>query len=156
MASQAHDHAVDLPATGQIQAMFPSNRPVDQIRPWRRTMSLAYEARNARRDLFGPHILADPAWDMLLVLAIAACDDHDITVGQACSGARASMTTALRAIDYLTDRKLVDRKPNPYDRRSILLSISEKGLTRMASLFERSAKRVQATSDNVENMTWLI
>ena len=65
------------------------------------------------------------------------------------------MTTALRAIDYLTDRKLVDRRPNPFDRRSILLSISEMGMTRMVSLFERSAKRVEATSE-VENMTWLI
>ena len=155
MASQAHNHAVDTAAIAHVQSAIASIMPIERIRPWRRTMSLAYEARNARRDLFGPHILADPAWDMLLVLAIAACDEHEMTVGQACSGARASMTTALRAIDYLTDRKLIDRRPNPFDRRSILLSISEMGMTRMVSLFERSAKRVEATSE-VENMTWLI
>lgn len=156
MASHALDHTTDRADFAHMHAVAPSTMLVDRLRPWRRTMSLAYEARNARRDLFGPHILADPAWDMLLVLSIAACDDHEITVGQACSGARASMTTALRAIDYLTDRKLVDRRPNPFDRRSILLSISEKGMLRMASLFERSAKRVEASADNVENMTWLI
>lgn len=117
---------------------------LERIRPWRTIMALAYDARGTRRDLFGHNILTDPAWDMLLVLGLAACDERELTVGELCSGARTSMTTALRVIDYLTDRGLLVRRPNPFDRRSALLSISETGLLRMASLLERSADRVRA------------
>ena len=117
---------------------------LDRLKPWRVIMSLAYDARGARRDLFGHNIVTDPAWDMLLVLGLAACDGRDLTVGELCSGARASMTTALRVIEYLADRGLLTRRPNPCDRRSVLLSISDTGLLRMASLLERSAERVRA------------
>ncbi len=117
---------------------------LSRIRPWRSIMALAYDARGARRDLFGRNILTDPAWDMLLVLGLAACDDRELTVGELCAGARSSMTTALRVIDYLADRGLLTRRSNPGDRRSALLSISETGLVRMASLLERSAERVAA------------
>lgn len=115
-----------------------------RIRPWRTIIVHAYEARGTRRDLFGHNILNDPAWDMLLVLALAACDERDLTVGELCAGARASMTTALRVIDYLADRGLLCRRPNPFDRRSVLLSISGLGLMRMIALIERSDERIRA------------
>jgi DNA-binding MarR family transcriptional regulator len=114
-----------------------------RIRPWRAILALAYDARGVRRDLFGRNILTDPAWDMLLVLGLAACDGRELTSGELCAGARSSMTTALRVIDYLADRGLLNRRSNPSDRRSVLLSISETGLARMASLLERSAERVR-------------
>lgn len=123
---------------------------IERIRPWRSILAQAYEARGARRELFGHNILADPAWDMLLVLALAACDRRELTVGELCAGARSSMTTALRVIDYLADRKLINRRPNPFDRRSNLLAISEIGLTRMSHLVERSAERVRAARLNFD------
>ncbi|WP_162233303.1 MarR family winged helix-turn-helix transcriptional regulator [Sphingomonas sp. Leaf33] len=129
---------------------------VAQIRRWRVILANAYETRGTRRDLFGHNMLADPAWDMLLALALAACDRREMTVGELCASGRTSMTTALRVIDYLSDRKLVSRRPNPFDRRSILLAISETGLTRMTALIERSAARLSSANQPQEYSTCLI
>eukprot|EP00300_Choanocystis_sp_HF-7_P032513 c4316_g1_i1.p1 GENE.c4316_g1_i1~~c4316_g1_i1.p1 ORF type:complete len:159 (+),score=12.50 c4316_g1_i1:194-670(+) len=137
----------DVGKLGAILSLPSQDLPEEllaRIRPWRPIMAQAYEARGTRRDLFGHNILADPAWDMLLILALAACDERELTVGELCASARTSMTTALRVIDYLYGRKLITRRANPMDRRSVLIMISELGLTRMSQLLERSAERVRA------------
>lgn len=133
-------------ALGALMPLPPQGLPpalLARIRPWRSIMAQAYESRGTRRDLFGHNILADPAWDMLLILALAACDERELTVGELCASARTSMTTALRVIDYLYGCKLIARRANPMDRRSVLIAISEIGLTRMSLLIERSAERVR-------------
>lgn len=156
-------HALSMIPTEPRSSSFPAfdpdpaDTPIDRIRPWRSAFAQAYEARGVRRDLFGHNILGDPAWDILLSLVLAACDDREMTVGALCAAARGSMTTSLRVIDYLCDRDLIVRHRNPRDRRSFLVTISETGLGRMAALLERSAERARASAFSpVEYPTCLI
>ena len=84
------------------------------------------ESRKRRVAIFGPHMFAEPAWDMLLVLYLnegGARHTHTSLSEQ--SGATRS--TAMRWIDFLTHRNLIRRDEHPTDKRRYFLSLSDKG-----------------------------
>lgn len=106
-------------------------------RPARQTQSPAtlaravLQARRKREALF-PDLFADPAWDVLLDLFVAAEEGHELSVTSACVGASVPATTALRSITLLERRGLVVRRPHPTDGRGILLSLSDEAHQRMS------------------------
>jgi hypothetical protein len=90
-----------------------------------------FEARRRRDGLFGPGLFADPAWDILLYLAIAKCEGRPVTIKQACTAAKVPDTTGLRTIGYMIDRGLVSRRANPHDGRSAFIQLTPTGKERM-------------------------
>lgn len=115
----------------------PGAPTLDEVRRWHPALAVAYDARAVRGRVFGRIVMTDAAWDMLLFLALAACEQRDVTLGDACQSAHTSPSTALRQLDYLCDRKLLARVPNPADRRSHLVAITPAGLGKLVEYLDR-------------------
>lgn len=102
-----------------------------------RAVKTAYSARRERERLFGGHLFADPAWDLLIYHFLAIEDGRGVTVTEACSAASVPASTALRCIGYLVDRKLLVRVADPRDRRAALLYLSSLGRDKLLEILQR-------------------
>jgi DNA-binding MarR family transcriptional regulator len=103
----------------------------------RKLAILILRARRSRSNAFNKSMFGEPAWDMLLELFINQDFGARLAVGRLCELSGAPSTTALRWLDYLEKQKLVVREPNPTDRRTEFVEITEKGRSAMAQyLFE--------------------
>jgi len=83
------------------------------------------EDRRRRAAVFGQRMAAEPAWDMLLILYLSARGRQ--TQSQLGELSGASRTTAMRWIDYLSDRDLVEREAHPTDLRKNFVFLTDKG-----------------------------
>jgi len=98
-------------------------------------------ARADRDAIFQAGLFSDPAWDMLLDLAVAEATGRPISVTSLCIASGVPTTTALRRIDDLKDAGLIDRLPDPRDRRRILVELTVQGRDRMEAFVQRQAGR---------------
>lgn len=104
-------------------------------------------ARADRDAIFQAGLFSDPAWDMLLDLAVAEATGRPISVTSLCIASGAPTTTALRRIEDLKDAGLLDRIPDPQDRRRVLVHLTEEGRKRMEAFVQRQASRLGITID---------
>ena len=84
----------------------------------------AIRARRARERFFPPDIFGEPAWDMLLDLAVAAAAGQETSVSSLCIAAAVPNTTALRWIRNLCDAGLFERRDDPRDARRAFIDLS--------------------------------
>ena len=106
------------------------------------TARLAYDLRRSRGTVFGDHdLFGEPAWDILLDLYVAHCDDKPVSVSSACIGSAAPPTTGLRWLGVLTEQGLILREHDPDDQRRVLVRLSDSGLGAMDRYFEQAAQR---------------
>ena len=85
-------------------------------------------ARRSRDALFGRHLFADPAWDLLLDLFVTGRDGRSLDVTAACYATAVPQTTALRWLRIMEREGLIRRDPDPNDKRRCyvgLTSLSE-------------------------------
>ncbi|MBS7538419.1 response regulator [Ancylobacter lacus] len=99
-------------------------------------------ARADRDAIFQAGLFSDPAWDMLLDLAVAEATGKPISVTSLCIASGAPTTTALRRIDDLRDAGLLDRTPDPTDRRRIIVQLTDLGRQRMEAFVKKQAERI--------------
>lgn len=99
-------------------------------------------ARADREAIFQAGLFSDPAWDMLLDLAVAEATGRVSSVTSLCIASGAPTTTALRRIDDLKDAGLIDRTPDPADRRRILVKLTALGRERMEAFVQKQATRL--------------
>jgi len=88
-------------------------------------------ARRARDQFWEADLFADPAWDMLLDLALARAERRLVAVSSLCIAAAVPPTTALRWIKRLTDEGLFIRSADPRDGRRVFIDLSEACAERM-------------------------
>ncbi|MDR6786988.1 hypothetical protein J2Y58_000326 [Sphingomonas sp. BE138] len=81
-------------------------------------------ARRLRDRFFGDGLFEDPAWDMLLDLFAARLEGARVSVSSLCIAAAVAPTTALRWIGKLTAARLLDRAPDPDDRRRAFVALT--------------------------------
>ncbi len=82
-------------------------------------------ARRLRDRFFGSGLFEDPAWDMLLDLFAARLEGGRVSVSSLCIAAAVAPTTALRWIGKLTAARLLDRAPDPDDRRRAFVGLTD-------------------------------
>lgn len=99
--------------------------------------------RQERYALFGRHLFADPAWDILLVLTIAKAGQRRMTVSQLCDGVGGPMTTSLRWIRNLTDLGLLVRQDDKTDKRRKFIELSPDALIKMIQYCSTAAIRTR-------------
>jgi len=90
-------------------------------------------ARRQRGRYFDESLFADPAWDILLELALAELTQHRLCVGDLGVGAGLPATTTLRWINALTDQGLVKRRNDPLDARRKFIELSPAASAKMHS-----------------------
>lgn len=72
-------------------------------------------------------LFVEPAWPMMLDLYVARVEVRSISVSSLCYAGRCPPTTALRHITMLTERGLIERVPDPADRRRVNLRLTDAG-----------------------------
>ena len=84
----------------------------------------AIRARRLRDQFFGGGLFEDPAWDMLLDLFAADLERARVSVSSLCIAAAVAPTTALRWIGRMSEAGLLERAPDPGDRRRAFMMLS--------------------------------
>lgn len=82
-------------------------------------------ARAVRNRLFGPDLFADPAWDIMLDLAIATAEHRRISVSSLCIAANVPTTTALRNIKAMAEGGLIIIVSDKHDGRRKHVKLSD-------------------------------
>jgi DNA-binding MarR family transcriptional regulator len=103
------------------------------------TIRMIIDARAQRVKFLPADLFADPAWDMLLDLYLADIVSRRVTVTNLCSASNVPMSTALRWIDALDRRGLIDRTSDQLDARRFFISLSQAGLESLDDYFESLA-----------------
>lgn len=93
------------------------------------------EMRALRASFFGADLFADPAWNMILDLAIARVEYRRISVSSLCIASDVPNTTALRWIGMLLDAQIFERFDDPQDKRRSFIALSDKGVAKVSSYF---------------------
>ncbi|MQT13513.1 response regulator [Segnochrobactrum spirostomi] len=122
-----------------VEDSGPQDTPM-QSRP--RYLEALIAARSDRQALFKTELFADPAWDMLLDLALSEASGRRISVTSLCIASGVPTTTALRRLDDLQAAGLIERMPDDRDRRRILVQLSDDGRQRMHAFLDRQAARI--------------
>lgn len=89
------------------------------------TVRALLRSRRLRDEFFGEELFADPAWDMMLDLMAARLSGERVSVSSLCIASAVPPTTALRWIRHLTDRGIVERRPDPHDGRRVFIALSD-------------------------------
>ena len=91
--------------------------------------------RALRSRFFEADLFADPAWDILLDLALAKVERRQVSVTSLCIAANVPPTTALRWIGQMVDEGLLLRIPDRNDRRRAHIALSDSAADAMARYF---------------------
>ncbi|WP_138921437.1 MarR family transcriptional regulator [Novosphingobium pentaromativorans] len=94
-----------------------------------------YAFRRKRDVAFDSILFGEPGWDILLDLYVATVQDRRISISSACIGAAVPATTALRWVNLLVERGMIERYPDPVDARRSFLRLSHDTLQKMDTLF---------------------
>lgn len=105
--------------------------------PARRLAVARLRSVRALRARFLPaHLFADPSWDMLLDLYDAELAGLQVNVTSLSVSASLPLTTALRRLEVLEERGLVNRLEDPGDRRKTMVRLTGAGLGAMEAFFD--------------------
>lgn len=99
-------------------------------------------ARGDRLAIFDGNLFSDPAWEMMLDLALAEANRRTISVTSLCIASGAPTTTALRRIEDLRQAGLVEKMPDVRDKRRIVVRLTAGGRERMEAFVVRQAERL--------------
>ena len=94
--------------------------------------------RKARVDTFGADVFGDPAWDMLLELALSEAEGRRVSVTSLCIASGIPVTTALRKIGLLEEKGLILRTADDTDRRRAMLGLTRRSREGIADYFAAS------------------
>ena len=93
-----------------------------------------------RDDVFqDPALFGEPAWDILLDLAMHEGQGRQVSITGACIGSGVPLTTALRWITVLDQKGLIARLPDPLDQRRTFVSLTGLGRALLRTYVKRSA-----------------
>ncbi len=84
-------------------------------------------SRKRRAAVFGQaDLFAEPAWDILLGLYVAAEAQQRLTVSAVCEVSGVPQTTAIRWLEKLERDGWASRHPDPLDRRRFWIQLTER------------------------------
>jgi DNA-binding MarR family transcriptional regulator len=114
----------------RLVAAWRRERPDIDVRPLEvlsRVTRLARHLDRARRAAFSEHELETWEFDVLSALRRSG-EPYQLSPGQLLNQTLVTSGTMTNRIDRLADKGLVQRSPDPTDRRGVLVSLTERGL----------------------------
>lgn len=112
-----------------------------------------YEERRRRNGYFDEGLFGEPTWDILLDLFSSQVIGRRISVSSACIASCVPQSTALRWLQVMIDRGLIERVPDPVDGRRAWLHLSEKTYLTIANyLAERAEQRTGIKISSIKAM----
>jgi len=104
------------------------------------TLKLMLYSQKLRSDLLPLDIFGDPAWSILLELALIERSGKRTSVSGLTMTAPTSRTTALRRIQDMVEADLIVRHEDPHDRRRSYVELSSNARGRLNQLLDRISK----------------
>jgi DNA-binding MarR family transcriptional regulator len=101
----------------------------------RNAIQAEMQCRSQRYKTIPPDLLGEPAWDILLDLAISLIDGKRVQITAVGLTSGLAPTTALRWICRLEERGLIRRIPDADDGRRTWLEILPESMARLAACF---------------------
>jgi len=108
------------------------------------------EARHGRIEHFSPAMFGEPAWDLLLALYVTQADTPAPAVSSLAKTAGIAITTAFRWIDYLEEKRLIERQRSSDDGRALTVALSEDGRARLEGYFADVLAGMIATRHEID------
>ncbi len=102
-----------------------------------RRAQTALDNRRRRAQIFRRGMFGEPAWEMLLVLYVGD-PRHPQSIGNLSESAGVNGTTALRWLDVLEGDQLIRRENHPFDKRSVLIHLTDKAREAMDLYFSET------------------
>lgn len=100
-------------------------------------VSFSIRMRRIRRSHFGSAELSGPVWDMMLDLMLANTHGRALSASDLATGAAVPLSSGLRMIAALERLGLAQRSIDERDRRRTIVRLTESGIERMASYFDK-------------------
>jgi FixJ family two-component response regulator len=104
------------------------------------TLKSMLYSQKLRSDLLPQDIFGDPAWFILLELALIERSGKRTSVSGLTMTAHTSRTTALRRIQDMVEADLIVRHEDPHDQRRSYVALSQNAHGRLNQLLDRIAK----------------
>ncbi|MEU7747051.1 MarR family transcriptional regulator [Nonomuraea sp. NPDC049158] len=127
----------------RLVAAWRSERPdldVEPLQVLSRVSRLAKHLDRARRAAFAEHALEPWEFDVLTALRRAG-KPYELSPGALIRATLVTSGTMTNRIDRLAQAGLVRRRPDPEDRRGVLVSLTESGLARVDAAFAGLLRR---------------
>ncbi|GAA0276034.1 MarR family winged helix-turn-helix transcriptional regulator [Actinomadura nitritigenes] len=147
----------------RLVAAWQAERPDLDVRPLQvlsRVSRLARHLDRARRAVFAAHQVESWEFDVLTALRRAG-SPYQLSPGQLLRATLVTSGTMTNRIDRLAAAGLVERHPDPQDKRGVQVRLTEAGLTRVDAAFADLLGREQAilealTPDQRETLAVLL
>ncbi|TDC55969.1 MarR family transcriptional regulator [Actinomadura sp. KC345] len=130
-----------------------NERPDLDVRPLQvlsRVSRLARHLDRARRAVFIDHDLESWEFDVLTALRRAG-DPYELSPGRLLRATLVTSGTMTNRIDRLAAAGLVERHPDPQDKRGVLVRLTGAGRTRVDAAFADLLEREQAILDSLSS-----
>jgi DNA-binding MarR family transcriptional regulator len=127
----------------RLVAAWRAERPdldVEPLQVLSRVSRLAKHLDRARRAAFGEHGLEPWEFDVLTALRRAG-KPYELSPGALLRATLVTSGTMTNRIDRLAQAGLVRRRPDPEDRRGVLVSLTDTGLARVDAAFADLLRR---------------
>lgn len=102
--------------------------------------------RTSRTKFFPQELFSDPAWDIILYLALMNSQSKQASVKSLCMASGVPTTTALRCINALIEKGICERQPDRFDKRRVYIGMSEKGMSALDQYFANQWKKGNETT----------
>ena len=99
---------------------------------------------------FSPAMFGEPAWDLLLALYVSQADVPAPAVSNLAKTAGIAITTAFRWIDYLEEKRLIERQRSSDDGRALSVILSKDGRTRLEAYFADVLEGIIAARQEID------
>lgn len=81
--------------------------------------------RRLRDKTLGPDLFGEPVWDMMLDLFVSSELSRKVSVSSLCIAASVPSTTALRQIQLMYQRGIIEKSPDPADHRRTFVTLTQ-------------------------------
>jgi DNA-binding MarR family transcriptional regulator len=129
----------------RLIAAWRRERPDLEVEPMHvlsRVTRLARHLDRARRSAFAAHDLEPWEFDVLSALRRSG-RPYELSPGQLLHETMVTSGTMTNRVDRLADKGLVERRPDPDDRRGVLVRLTRRGLARVDAALEDLLDREQ-------------